>query len=234
MILIGHRGAAGIVTENTLASIEAAVAVGVDMIEIDLRAIKDGHLVLLHDPNLMRVTGSNRTVSDMTIKEVNVAVTKSGHPIPTLPEALEAAGDVPLLLDCKGKGWAKLLERDLKNHKGPTPAVTAIDTKEMFAFANMRPDIETYVSELTRPFEAIYKARLLNFTGLSLNFWVLSPIVYIYARRCKLKFMIFTVNNRFLARFLHMLYPSAAIITNVPDKLYPLKKHCKNKNHKKL
>lgn len=234
MILIGHRGAAGIISENTLASIEAAVHAKVDMIEFDLRATKDGHLVLLHDANLLRITGSNRSVSDMTLKEISLAVTKSGHPIPTAQEALEVAGDIPVLLDCKGKNWAEPLHKVLKKHKGPTPAVTAIDTKEMFAFSTMRPDIETYVSELTRPFEAIYKARLLNFTGLSLNFWVLSPIVYFYAKRCKLKFMIFTVNSLFLARFLHLLYPSAAIITNVPNKLYPLKKHCKNKNHDKL
>jgi len=92
----------------------------------------------------------------------------------------------------------------------------------MFRFQELRPDIETYTSELIKPFEAIYKTRLLGFTGISLNFWVMSPLAYFYARRSKLKFLIFTVNSRFLARFLHFLYPEAAIITNVPQKLSPL------------
>lgn len=229
MILIGHRGAAGIEPENTIPSIDAAIRARVDMIEFDLRATKDRHLVLFHDSNLLRIAGTNKNISDMTLEEINTTVTKSGHPIPTFNEAIEATGSTPLLLDCKGKDWAELLHEALKSYEGPTPAVTAIDTAELLIFSKLRPDIETYISELTRPFEAIYKAKLLNFTGLSLNFWVLSPLVYFYARRSKLKFMIFTVNNIFLARFLHLFYPSAAIITNVPEKLAPLKKRCKHK-----
>ncbi|MGI9027971.1 MAG: glycerophosphodiester phosphodiesterase [Candidatus Saccharimonadales bacterium] len=229
MILIGHRGAGGIEPENTIAAIEAAVNVGVDIIEFDLRATKDRQLVLVHDSNLLRIAGTNKTVSDMTLAEISTTVTKSGQPIPTFAEALEAAGKTPLLLDCKGKNWAKLLHEALKKHKGPTPLVTAIDTAELLLFAKLDPDIETYVSELTNPFEAVYKTKLLGFTGLSLNFWVLSPLVYWYAKRNKKKFMIFTVDNLFLARFLHLLYPSAAIISNVPDKLMPIKKHCRHK-----
>lgn len=228
MILIGHRGAAGIEPENTIPGIEASVRLGVDMIEFDIRVTKDNQLVLMHDPNLLRTAGKNRNINDMTMDEINTTVTKSGHPIPTIFEALEAAGDVPVLLDCKGKGWAEALNRDLKKHTGPRPAVTAIDTAEMFAFKKLRPDIKTYVSELTRPLEGMYKAKLLKFTGISLNFWVLSPVVYMYARHNKLDFMIFTVNNLYFARFLHFLYPSAAIITNVPDKLMPLKLRCKH------
>lgn len=234
MILIGHRGAAGILPENTIASIEAAVEVGVDIIEIDLRVTKDNQLVLVHDPSLLRTTGLNRNVSDMTLKEVELTTTKSGYPIPTLADAIEAAGKIPLLLDCKGKGWAEAVDRELKKHKCPTPMVTAIDTREMFMLSELRPEIQTYVSELTRPFEAIYKARLLGFTGISLNFWVLSPFAYWYARRSKLKFMIFTINSVFLARFMHFLYPSAAIITNNPDKFLHLRKSCKNPDHNQL
>lgn len=229
MILIGHRGAAGIEPENTIPSIEASTLLKVDAIEFDIRVTKDGKLILFHDPNLIRISGINRNISDMTLEEINITSTKSGHPIPIIEEALEAAGDTQLLIDCKGKDWAVPLFAILQEYKGPTPMVTSADTAEMLIFSKLRPDIETYVSELTRPFEGIYKAKLFNFTGLSLNFWVLSPFVYLYARHHKLKFMIFTVNNVFLARFLHLFYPSAAIITNVPGKLTPLKKKCKHK-----
>jgi DUF1365 family protein len=57
---------------------------------------------------------------------------------------------------------------------------------------------------------------------VSMNFWILNPLNYFWARHNKLKFMIFTVNNALIARFLHYLYPTAAIITNVPDKLAKL------------
>lgn len=224
MIIIGHRGAAGIEPENTVASIEAAVREGVDMIEFDIRVTKDKHLVVFHDGNLQRIAGVGKNIDEMTLSEINKTTTHSGHSIPGFQEAMKAAGDISVLIDCKGKGWAELLHKALMKHRGPTPAVTAVDTQEMFQFSQLRPDIETYVSEFTRPFEGIYKAKLLNFTGISLNFWVLNPLAYFYAKRNGLKFLIFTVNHRPFARFLHFLYPSAAIITNVPDKLMPLTK----------
>src|SRR5688572_2551541 len=127
MIIIGHRGAAGIEPENTIPSIDAAVAEGVDMIEFDLRVTKDKHLVVFHDPNLLRISGINRNVSDMTLKEIQLTSTRSGHPIPTFHEAMEAAGDIPVLLDCKGKGWADALIKALEHYPDLRPCVTARD-----------------------------------------------------------------------------------------------------------
>jgi glycerophosphoryl diester phosphodiesterase len=48
LIRVGHKGADGIVTGNTLASFDAALDVGVDMIEFDVLEV-DGRLVLAHD-----------------------------------------------------------------------------------------------------------------------------------------------------------------------------------------
>lgn len=224
MIIIGHRGAAGIAPENTIPSIEAAVREQVDMIEFDLRVTKDGHLVVFHDPNLMRIAGINKSIADMTLAEISATATKSGHPIPIFDDAIKAADNIPVLLDCKGKGWAQALHEALKQYDGPTPTVTARNDEEMFRIKQLRPEIETYVSELTNPLGAVFRAKTLGFTGVSLNFWVLTPIAYQYAKRNNLKFMIFTINHIFLARFLHLFYPKAAIITNVPHKLAPLAK----------
>ncbi len=232
MIVIGHRGAAGIEPENTIPSIEAAVACGVDIIEFDLRITKDEQLVLIHDPSLYRIAGVNKNVADMTLEEISTTTTYSGYPIPTFAEAMEAANKTPVLLDCKGKDWAVILDKALKKHLGPRPLVTAIDTQEMFRFSELRPDIETYVSELTKPFEAVYKARLLGFTGVSLNFWVMNPLAYHYSKRHNQKFMIFTVNRTFLARFLHFLYPTALIITNYPNKLVPIRNRLRKKRRR--
>lgn len=46
---IGHRGAAALAPENTLASIEAALDAGVDLIELDVLLRRDGAPVLAHD-----------------------------------------------------------------------------------------------------------------------------------------------------------------------------------------
>jgi glycerophosphoryl diester phosphodiesterase len=46
---IGHKGADLVALGNTLASFEAALATGVDMIEFDVLRTRDGRLVLAHD-----------------------------------------------------------------------------------------------------------------------------------------------------------------------------------------
>jgi glycerophosphoryl diester phosphodiesterase len=50
VVLIGHRGAAALAPENSLAGIEAAAAHGVDAVELDVGRGSDGALVLAHDP----------------------------------------------------------------------------------------------------------------------------------------------------------------------------------------
>ena len=52
MILIGHRGAAALAPENTLAAIEAGARAGVDFVELDVLRRTDGVLVLAHGPEL--------------------------------------------------------------------------------------------------------------------------------------------------------------------------------------
>lgn len=51
-LVIGHRGARGLRPENTLPSIDAAIAAGAEMIEIDVQLTADGVPAVLHDPRL--------------------------------------------------------------------------------------------------------------------------------------------------------------------------------------
>ena len=46
---VGHKGADHVAPGNTLASFEAALEHGVDMIEFDVLRLRDGRLVLAHD-----------------------------------------------------------------------------------------------------------------------------------------------------------------------------------------
>jgi glycerophosphoryl diester phosphodiesterase len=47
--LHGHRGARGLLPENTLASFREAIRQGVDCIETDVGLLRDGHVVIHHD-----------------------------------------------------------------------------------------------------------------------------------------------------------------------------------------
>jgi glycerophosphoryl diester phosphodiesterase len=50
--LQGHRGARGLLPENTLPSFERALALGVTTLELDVVSTRDGILVISHDPAL--------------------------------------------------------------------------------------------------------------------------------------------------------------------------------------
>ena len=50
--LQGHRGARGLMPENTLAGFVHALALGVTTLEMDLGVSRDGHLVISHDSRL--------------------------------------------------------------------------------------------------------------------------------------------------------------------------------------
>lgn len=49
MYVIGHRGAAGLAPENTLAAFSRALNVGVDAVELDVQLSKDGVVIVYHD-----------------------------------------------------------------------------------------------------------------------------------------------------------------------------------------
>lgn len=105
---IGHRGAAGHVLENTLGSIEKAIELGVDYVEIDLRLTRDGHVVVLHDATVNRTTNGHGRIKDLTLAQVKRIKTKDGQHVPTLEEVLKLTdGRVGLMLELKTRGLAK-------------------------------------------------------------------------------------------------------------------------------
>lgn len=52
ILVIGHRGAAGLAPENTLAAFTTAFDLGVDGVEMDVQLTRDGTLVVYHDHTL--------------------------------------------------------------------------------------------------------------------------------------------------------------------------------------
>ena len=100
--VIGHRGAAGLEPENTLRSIQKAIDLGVDRVEIDVRVTKDGHLVVIHDETVDRTTNGHGYVKDLTFNELRRLDAGKGERIPTLEEALRLTrGKVILQIELK-------------------------------------------------------------------------------------------------------------------------------------
>lgn len=116
---IGHRGAMGHVMENTLPSIQKALDLNVDMIEIDVFVCKSGELVVFHDEVLNSLSSSSGKIEDLTLDEIKQVKLNGGYKIPTLDEVINLIDKrVPLNIELKGKNTAKptfeLLEKYFK------------------------------------------------------------------------------------------------------------------------
>jgi glycerophosphoryl diester phosphodiesterase len=103
----------GYAPENTFASFERAVQIGVDAIELDVHLTADGEVVVIHDHDLARTTDTEGIVGELTLAEVKAADAGrpfapefAGQRVPTLGEVLVwAKGKVVLDIEIKGGPW---------------------------------------------------------------------------------------------------------------------------------
>lgn len=66
-LVVAHRGLSGIEKENTNAAFVAAGNRSYYGIETDIHRTKDGHFVVLHDDNLLRVGGENIPAEEVSL-----------------------------------------------------------------------------------------------------------------------------------------------------------------------
>ncbi len=85
---IAHRGFTRVHPDNTLEALEAAIDIGVDGVEFDVRETSDGEFVLFHDPQLR-----GTAVSKLTLEQVQQVRLKGKYRVPTLAEALRLYGN---------------------------------------------------------------------------------------------------------------------------------------------
>jgi len=92
-VVVAHRGASSTHPENTLASFEAALALGAPVVELDVRLSADGIPVVLHDPDLSRTTDGSGWVHELTFEEIraaNAGTADGPQRIPAFREVLDA------------------------------------------------------------------------------------------------------------------------------------------------
>ncbi|KQT51511.1 glycerophosphodiester phosphodiesterase [Devosia sp. Leaf420] len=113
--IVAHRGAWHGAPENSLAAIENAIAIGVDIVELDVRKSADGELFLMHDDTLLRMAGIDRDAETFTIAELQAIALRADdggdgraltdQRVPTLKQALEIIrGHIFADLDLKDRG----------------------------------------------------------------------------------------------------------------------------------
>lgn len=121
---IAHRGLHDSTTpENSLLAYQKAIDAGY-AIEIDVRPIDDGTVVVFHDDDIKRMTNRDGYVCNLTKADLDeITLLDSDQKIPTFEEVLKfVGGRVPLLIEIKNTGKIGQLERDtlalLENYQG--------------------------------------------------------------------------------------------------------------------
>ena len=103
-LIFGHRGAAGLAPENTLASFRRAVALGVDAVEFDVHCVQ-GRLVVIHDDAVDRTTNGRGKVAGHTLATLRRLDAGGGERIPFLEEVLACLPpQTGVNIELKGRG----------------------------------------------------------------------------------------------------------------------------------
>ena len=85
--VVGHRGAAGLAPENTLASFRKAYELGVRLVEADVQLTADGVPILFHDDRLDRLTPERGSVRERTWEQLRELPVLPGSFGGAFPEA---------------------------------------------------------------------------------------------------------------------------------------------------
>lgn len=115
-LVIAHRGGAGLWPENTLHAFVRAAALGVDVIETDVRSTADGEIVVIHDESVGRTTNGAGRVGALSLAELkrldaahrwspdggrSFPLRGRGVTVPTLREVFEALPDMRFNIEPK-------------------------------------------------------------------------------------------------------------------------------------
>ncbi|HUI24456.1 MAG TPA: glycerophosphodiester phosphodiesterase family protein [Candidatus Kryptonia bacterium] len=151
-LVIGHRGAAGLAPEHTRPSFERALALAVDMIELDVQLTRDHQLVVMHDRELGRTATASGPVREWSLAELKRLDTGAwfgeefrGEGVLTLEEVFEVLGGrVPLNVEIKSpepdwEATARQLAAVLT--RAGQLAATVVSSFEMGALAAVRAEM---------------------------------------------------------------------------------------------
>ncbi|HEX7036657.1 MAG TPA: glycerophosphodiester phosphodiesterase family protein [Pseudomonadales bacterium] len=220
IIVVGHRGAAGLAPENTLPSFRRAYACGVSAVELDVYQV-DGELVVIHDDTLERTTNGQGPVMAQSLEALRRLDAGGGEPVPLLAEVVaELPAGVGLNIELKGPDTAIAAAEFLARHRGLDVVVSSFDHAELGVFR--RHDAATKVAPLFSRWRpgGWQTAAALGAWGVHLAVRAATPARLAEARRRGLATLVYTVNELTLARRLIELGASG-VFTDYPDRITP-------------
>lgn len=224
-LVIGHRGARGHLAENTLPSIQKAMELGVDGIEIDIFKCATGELVVFHDKTLEKLTNATGYIEELPLDSIRKITVLNQAPIPTLSEVLDVInGKVILNIELKGNGTALPTVALLKTYvteKGLDPNsifISSFDWKELELFYEAKSGIDLAVLTEDDPLDALVTAKSLEAIAINPNFKSLNSKNVKKIQKAGFKVFPWTVNSKSDIEQVKALGVDA-IITDYPERV---------------
>ncbi|MDX1544866.1 MAG: glycerophosphodiester phosphodiesterase family protein [Christiangramia sp.] len=225
-LMIGHRGAKAHIAENTLESIQKALDIGVDMVEIDVHKCASGELWVIHDFTLDRTTDGSGEIAKRSAEEIRKLKVEGYYKIPLLTEVLDLIeGKCDINIELKGLNTAepvcKEVQKRIESGKWEYSnfVISSFQKNELFQVRQFDDHVPLGVLSKASVPEAIELGKLLNATAIHPS---LGIITRDNTRLCQaegFKVNVWTVNER--QDILRMIdFGVDGIISDYPNRLH--------------
>lgn len=224
ILRIGHRGAMGHITENTVESIVKAIDLHCDMIEIDVFKVKSGELVVFHDDTLDRITNAKGDIESYTLEELEDVLVGGKYKIPTLGEVIEVIGKKAVLnIELKGSNTAVDTHRLIRTflQRGWTYddfILSSFKWEELKIAHDLDADLPLAVLTEKKPEDAIEFALSIQARAINPYHKMLNEENTALIKKEKLKIFPWTVNDLKDIERMKKLKVDG-IITNFPERI---------------
>ncbi len=212
-------------TENTLASIQKALDLGVDMIEIDVFKIKSGEIVVFHDDTVDRLSNGAGNIEDYNIVDLRKLILDGNHKIPTLQDVLKLIDNKTRLnIELKGADTAdrtNFIMNYYIKEKGWTPdnfIISSFRWDELKKFRELNNEIAIAVLTEENPLDALPLAKELKAEAINPYFELLTEENASKISSAGFKIYAWTVNEESEIRRMKELGVDG-IITNYPERV---------------
>lgn len=214
MLVIGHRGAAGLAPENTLDALRAGTKAGADMLEFDVRLTKDGVPVLSHNPTLHGKVVRLTTLSELT---------KSGTVV-TLNSVLdEFFGKILLNLEVKSSSNVRVIYDAIAKHiksedDWDNILVSSFHVLALLQLRKFNTAINLALLHSINPFAFITYNKRLQLSAVGWHRLHVNSLAIAIAKKADIFSYVYTVNRPQAAKILEQKGINA-VVTDYPDRM---------------
>lgn len=214
MLVIGHRGAAGIAPENTLKALKAGRDASADILEFDVRLTSDNIPVLSHDARLHGAKVSQTTLADL----------KKHGAVTTLQEVLDTFwGKVLLNVELKpladiGTVYNLIKKYVKSSDDWDNVVVSSFHVRQLLALRKLSPQIHLALLHSVNPFSFITYGRQLQLSAVGWHRLHVNALAIEIAKRAGLFTYVYTVNRPDAVARLERRGIDG-VVTDYPDRL---------------